>query len=157
MARFLLDLDTLDPQAVVLDQSAIKHINPHRHEFELLNRICYLDKEAEIIAGVFEVREDQFWVRGHIPGRPLFPGVLQIEAAAQLSSVLAFELGAGEKEGFFGFFGTNAVRFRRQVTPGDDLVFVAKLIESRRVVRFNTQAFVDGRMVFSGEIHGHHI
>ena len=77
------DLATL-PGQVLADQDAIRRCNPQRFEMEQLDAIVHLDTEASIIVGYKDVRHDEFWVRGHMPGYPLMPGVLMCEAAAQL-------------------------------------------------------------------------
>ena len=105
--------------------------------------------------GIKTQRPEEFWTRGHIPGRPIMPGVLMIEMAAQISSLiyhLKFET-AGKK--FFGFGGVNNVKFRGSVEPGCDLVMVvrAKAMRSRMAV-FEAQGFVDEKMVFEGEVTG---
>jgi 3-hydroxyacyl-[acyl-carrier-protein] dehydratase len=150
----LLALDSINPDELVVDRDEIYRLNPHRFEFALLDGLCYLDMENLAAAAVVNVRDDAFWVRGHIPGRPLMPGVLMIEAAAQLVSYLVKR--SQNLEQFFGFAGVDDVKFRGQVTPGDQLVLLGKLIELRRKRRAvgRTQAFVNGRMVYEGTIVG---
>ena len=148
-----IDPQSLDFSKLIADKEAVLAINPHRYEFALLDGIVHCDKEAGIFAGFHDVREDEFWVRGHIPGRPLFPGVLMIETAAQLASYLTHTL--LERSGFIGFAGVNNVKFRGTVVPPCRLIVLgkAKQIKSRRTV-CDTQGFVDGTMVFEAEITG---
>ncbi len=150
----------LDPAGIDLSQTAVTKqeilaVNPQRDEFEQVDRLISLDVEAGLAVGIKTQRPDEFWTRGHIPGRPLMPGVLMIEMAAQISSViyhLKFETGGSK---FFGFGGVSDVKFRGTVAPGDDLVMVvrAKALKSRMAI-FDAQGFVDGKMVFEGEVSG---
>ncbi len=152
-AQPYVDLSTIDKSHVAISHEQIYEVNPHRYEFMLLDGIYFVDKETQLMAGYRDVKDDEFWVRGHIPDRPLFPGVLMIEASAQLVSYFATtEL---PDHGFMGFAGVENVKFRGQVVPGDHLIFVAKMVEvkSRRCVGA-TQAFVDGKMVYEGLITG---
>jgi 3-hydroxyacyl-[acyl-carrier-protein] dehydratase len=150
----------LDPASVERSQTAVTKeeilaLNAQREEFEQLDRLVLLDLEQGLGVGIKAQRPDEFWTRGHIPGRPIMPGVLMIEMAAQIGSViyhLKFETG-GKK--FFGFAGVDAVKFRGGVEPGNELLMVvrAKALRSRMAV-FEAQGFVEGKMVFEGEVSG---
>ena len=147
------DVSTLDPSKVVADRAAIYAVNPHRYEFEMLDGILHLDVPTLIIAGYRDVRADEFWVRCHIPGRPLFPGVLMIETAAQLVSYFVMSQRPGH--GFMGFGGVTDVKFRGTVVPGDRLFMVGKVLDYRpRRCIAATQGFVNGALVFEGTITG---
>ncbi len=79
-----LDPSELDCERVVADQEGIRRVNPQRFEMEQLTAIVHVDREQHLIIGYKDVTADEFWVRGHMPGYPLLPGVLMCEAAAQL-------------------------------------------------------------------------
>ena len=153
----LVDLGKIDPSKTAADIEAIRKANPQRFEMEQLSRICFLDIDAGEVAGVLDVAEDPFWARGHLPGRPLMPGVVMLEAAAQLCSFFVRCVYDPKEYGerFFGFGGIDAVKFRGTVFPGQSLVVVGKRIEirSRRAV-FDTQGYVEGSMVFEARITG---
>ena len=144
---------TLDFSNVIADRAEIARVNPHRFEFALLDGVAFLDIQQGIYAGYLDVREDAFWVRGHIPGRPLLPGVLMIEAAAQLASYLYHRL--FPDMGFLGFTGVDDVKFRGTVAPPCRLVIVGRGVQMkpRRMV-CASQGFVDSTMVFEGVITG---
>lgn len=151
----LIDLSTIDTNNVAVSKEDILTLNPQRDEWEQVDRIVMVDLEDGLGVGIKSQREDEFWTSGHIPGRPIMPGVLMIEMAAQISSViyhLKFETG-GKK--FFGFGGVSNVKFRGTVEPGDDLVIVvkAKALRSRMAI-FDTQGFVGDKLVFEGEVTG---
>src|SRR5918999_3059614 len=78
--QLLYDIAGIDLNRVVYDQEAIRECNPQRGDMEHLNAIVYAEPELGRIIGYKDVRDDEFWVEGHIPGRPLLPGVLMIEA-----------------------------------------------------------------------------
>ena len=86
------------------------------------------------MAGYRDVRDDEFWVRGHIPGRPIFPGVLMIETAAQLVGYYA--MSKMPSQGFLGFGGVEDVKFRGTVVPGQrrDLEFSFKEKRTARIL-----------------------
>ncbi len=144
----------IDLNRILIDKDGIRKILPQRFEMEHLDAIVLSDREAELIIGYKDVKPDEFWVRGHMPGYPLLPGVLMCESAAQLCSyfIVANKLSDGD---FIGFAGLENVRFRGTVHVGDRLVLVAKGIKiHRRQTVFNVQAFVGTSMVFHGDVIG---
>jgi len=149
-----VDLSELDLDTLMFDQDAVRARNPHRYEFELLHGVLAFEPEEGLIVGIHRAAEDAFWVRGHIPGRPIFPGVLMIETAAQLCSFFWYE-SLPEQKSFFGFGGIENTRFRGVVKPGDTLVIVGKSVQvkPRRAI-FDAQGFVDGKMVSESRIIG---
>ncbi|MCG3180524.1 MAG: 3-hydroxyacyl-[acyl-carrier-protein] dehydratase FabZ [Phycisphaerae bacterium] len=152
-AQSIVDLAALDFDHPIATIEGIRKVNPHRFEFEQLTAIIHDDPATQTFAAYREVREDEFWVRGHIPGRPIMPGVLIIESAAQMCSYFIKQ--RLEDTRFVGFGGVEAVKFRGQVIPPSRLVFVGKMLELRpRRAICDTQAFVDGKMVFEGRIIG---
>jgi 3-hydroxyacyl-[acyl-carrier-protein] dehydratase len=148
-----LDPAQIDHSKCVADRDAIRKVNPQRFEMEQLDGVVFLDKANKIIVGYKDVRYDEFWIRGHMPGQPLLPGVLMAEASAQLCSY--YTMTQHVIDGFLGFFGMENVRFRSPVHPGDRLVLVAKETRfNRRQMVFNVQGFVKETMVFQGDIIG---
>lgn len=152
-AELFLDLDTIDLNGVFASKEQIYERLPHRYEFMQLDRIIHMDRENGLGVGLREVREDEFWVRGHIPGRPLLPGVLMIETAAQMASFLSQEVSPDER--FLGFGGVENVKFRLAVSPPATLHIIEKLIEvRRRRTVCDAQGILDGRLVFEARIIG---
>jgi len=149
----LFDVSAVDLDNPIVDREGIYQVNPHRFEFMLLDGILQIDRENARLVGYRDVSEDEFWVRGHIPGRPLFPGVLIIEAAAQLVSY--YIMSENPEKGFLGFGGVTDVKFRGAVVPGDRLVFLGQLTEKRRRRIIGvTQAYVEGKQVYEGVVIG---
>jgi 3-hydroxyacyl-[acyl-carrier-protein] dehydratase len=152
-AKMLFDISNIDLDKTIITREEIYQVNPHRYEFMLLDGVIHHDAEAGNIIGYRDTRDDEFWVKGHIPGRPLFPGVLMIEAAAQLVSYFVMKM--EPDKGFLGFGGVTDVKFRGAVVPGDRLVLFGKLLEhrSRRSVGA-IQGYVGDNQVFQGKIIG---
>jgi len=153
----LFEFDQYDLNAVQIDAAGIEAINPQRGEMRHLDGICYaaVDDERGLHAiGFKDVGDDEFWVPGHIPGRPLLPGVIMIEAAAQLASFMVKNY--HDEAGFLGFVGCENVKFRGQVVPGDRFYIVGRETGYRRGRRFtcDTQGYVDDKLVFEGTIKG---
>ena len=149
----LIDTAALDTSRILVDREGIGRCNPQRFEMQQLSAIIHLDVEKNLVIGYKDVRPDEFWVAGHIPGRPLLPGVLMIEAAAQLAS---FYVKAVRKwDGFIGFGGVEHCKFRQQVLPGCRLYLMAKQISARHS-RFTSaiQGLVNGQLVFESTITG---
>jgi 3-hydroxyacyl-[acyl-carrier-protein] dehydratase len=148
----IFDISGVDLSAVVADQEAIRVVNPQRGDMEHLNGIVWFNHDGEVI-GYKDVGADEFWVAGHIPGRPLLPGVLMIEAAAQLCSYyVKAVLGT---HGFVGFGGVESCKFRQPVAPGCRLYMLGKQMKSRHG-RFTSimQGLVNGQLVFEATIIG---
>jgi len=150
-----VDVSELDLSNVIADQESIYSLLPHRHEFMRLDGIVMFDRGNNLVAGYHDADANDFWVRGHIPGNPIFPGVLMIETAAQLVSYASLNLQKETRSGFMGFSAVDDVKFRGTVKPGDRLVMIGKMLENRpRRCKGATQGFVDGKMVFEGVITG---
>jgi 3-hydroxyacyl-[acyl-carrier-protein] dehydratase len=150
----LIDPTTIDTSKILADRESIRKGNPQRFEMEQLTAILLVDPEAHLIIGYKDIEPDEFWVRGHMPGYPLMPGVLMCEAAAQLASYYCHVIKI-VKDGFLGFGGMEDVRFRGPVKPGDRLLLVSKALKvNRRQTVFETQGFVGPNMVFHGHIIG---
>ncbi len=151
----LYDLNEFDFDNPVFTLDEIREINPQRHEMEQLSGIVHVDRDNHGIVGFKNVTNDEFWCRGHMPGYPLMPGVIQCEAAAQLANFYArkFDMLGGD---FLGFGGMDDVRFRVPVFPGSRLDLLARVIRLRapRRAEFAIQGFVDGTMVFNGAMIG---
>ena len=149
----IIDISTIDLSNVAISRDGVGEINPQTGDMRQLDYISYVSEDNSIAAGVKEVKNDEFWVSGHIPGRPIYPGVLMIEAAAQLSSIL-YHLNA-EVTRFMGFTRCDNCSFRDQVVPGDTLALVSTIrkFQRRRFV-CDAQGFVDGNFIFEAKITG---
>lgn len=149
----LADLDGLDLSKVRLTKEQIYEDLPHRFEFMLLDGVLHMDADAKLIVAFRDIREDDWWFRGHVPGRPLLPGVLMLEMAAQVSAVLARRVG-GVKE-FIAFGGIDDCKFREVVTAPSRLYLLCVGTEyrTRRVVSA-TQGVANGKLIFEATITG---
>jgi len=154
-SALLTDIAAIDINNVAFDKEKIRSLIPHRYEMEQIDAVLKFDQENRLIVGLKNVRPDEFWVRGHIPGRPLLPGVLMVEASAQLASVLSCLLGISQDDKFMGFSGIDKVKFRGTVIPGDKLIIIIKCTElNKRRAIFDMQAVANGKMVLEGVITG---
>ena len=150
----VLDVMVLDPSAPIFTQEEIYARLPQDHEFRQLHGILHLDLETGVAAAFRNVRADEWWCRGHLPGKPIFPGILLMEAAAQLCAFLRTAM-CPDDTGFMGFGGVDVAKFRMAVIPPAQIILTSKAIEqrSRRFV-CDTQAFVSGTLAFEGRITG---
>lgn len=149
----LFDLSGIDRNAVAVSTEEVARINPQRGDMRHLDHVIWLSHDYGQALGVKHVRPDEFWVSGHIPGRPLMPGVLMIEAAAQLCSV---QYNKRIKEPrFLGFLRCDDISFRGQVVPGDTLYLLGQEVDfgARRFIAA-CQGMVNDKIVFDGKITG---
>ncbi len=150
----LIDPRTFDPEKIEYGPERLREWNPQRFEMEQLSGVLHFDPVKEIIVGVRFVRADEWWVRGHVPGRPILPGVLMLEAAAQLGNVY-FNIAYPDRGGLWGFAGIDDVRFRGIVGPGDKLILAVHALEvKKRVSKFEFMGFVGEKRVIEGTILG---
>jgi 3-hydroxyacyl-[acyl-carrier-protein] dehydratase len=118
-----------------------------------LDGVLWYDKEKFLILGYKDVTESEFWIRGHIPERPLMPGVIMVEAAAQLSSFFVKEI--YELQGFIGFASIDSAKFRATVEPGQRLHLLGHITKfKRRKYTCSVQGIVGDKMVFDTVISG---
>jgi beta-hydroxyacyl-ACP dehydratase FabZ len=136
----------------VLDSRAIQQLLPHRPPFLLVDRIIELIPRVRIV-GIKQVTINEPFFQGHYPGAPVMPGVLIVEALAQVGAVLALREIEDRDKRIPLFSGINNARFRRPVVPGDTLVLeVTALRVGSRVQRMRGEAKVDGLLVAEAEI-----
>jgi len=151
----LLNLSQIDLTAEpVFNKEDIRRVNPQRFEMQHLDGILWYDKDKFLILGYKDVTHREFWIRGHIPGRPLMPGVIMVESAAQLLSFFVKKV-YGE-ECFIGFTTIDSARFRSTVEPGQRLWLLGKIIKFKKGRKYNAyiQGLVNGAMVFETEVSG---
>lgn len=151
----LIDLSLFDVDQPIADLEEIRQYNPQRHEMEQLTAILYEDLENHCCAAVKELSEEEFWVRGHMPGMPLMPGVVMLEAVAQLSSYFTQKHDLLGSE-MVGFGGLDNVRFRGVVSPGDRLILLVKMVKTRRgrMIVADFQGVVGDNVVLEGTLRG---
>ncbi len=154
--ELLLDLSEIDLDHVIADLDEIRRHNPQRYEMEQLTAIVFDDFDRKICAGYKDITDHEFWVRGHMPGMPLMPGVLMCESAAQMCSYYAHKHNLLGDSKVVGFGGLEEVRFRDPVRVGDRLVVVCKMLKVRpgAIIVCRFQAFVGQSMVADGKIKG---
>jgi 3-hydroxyacyl-[acyl-carrier-protein] dehydratase len=151
--QLLFDITGIDLDRVIYGPEKIRECNPQRGDMEQLHAIVHAEPSKGQIIGYKDIRADEFWVEGHIPGRPLFPGVLMIEAAAQLASFYT-RMFVGWK-GFIGFGGVTDTKFRMQVSPGVRMYLVGlKTWERHGRIGCNVQGVVNGALTFETSIIG---
>ncbi len=127
---------------------------PHRYPFLLVDRVIDLTP-GESIRGIKNVTINEQFFNGHFPGHPIMPGVLIIEAMAQLSGVLAFESKNRRPADGYTYYlgGTNRTRFKRPVVPGDQLIMESKILADRRgLMKFDCRAYVEDDLACTSEI-----
>ena len=130
----------------------IHQLLPHRYPFALVDRIVeYVPGERAV--GIKNVTFNEPYFPGHIPGRPIMPGVLMVESMAQVGGVILTQL-PGMKGRFFAFAGIDKTRFRRQVVPGDQLVMTVELLSFKRnrLAKMQGKGLVDGQLAVEADM-----
>jgi 3-hydroxyacyl-[acyl-carrier-protein] dehydratase len=130
----------------------IRQLLPHRYPFALVDRIIdYVPGKKAV--GLKNVTINEPFFPGHIPSRPLMPGVLIVESMAQVGGVILTQL-PGMKGKFFAFAGIDKARFRRPVVPGDQLIMTVELLSFKmnKIAKMQGEARVDGQLAAQGEM-----
>lgn len=135
----------------MMDVKEIQNILPHRYPFLLVDRIEEIQAGKKAV-GIKNVSANEPFFQGHFPGNPIMPGVLIVEAMAQVGGVAILSL--DEYKGKLAVFaGIDKVRFRKQVVPGDVLHMEVELIAVKRGIgKARASASVDGKLVCEGEL-----
>lgn len=138
----------------MMDVQEIRQYLPHRYPFLLVDRVVELEK-GKSIKGYKNISINEEVFNGHFPEMPIFPGVMIVEALAQVSGILGFKtLDQKPEDGYLYLFaGIDNVRFKRQVVPGDRLQLESEVISERRGVwKFAGKASVDGELAAAADI-----
>lgn len=142
---------TKEAAGVVFDINAIHKILPHRYPFLLVDRITSFN-ESEI-EGIKNVSLNEPYFQGHFPGNPVMPGVLQIEAMAQVGGILLLNKVDNPEDVWVYFIAINNARFRKMVVPGDQIVFKLKLESLKRnICKMAGKGYVDGKLVVEADL-----
>ncbi|NOQ27386.1 MAG: bifunctional UDP-3-O-[3-hydroxymyristoyl] N-acetylglucosamine deacetylase/3-hydroxyacyl-ACP dehydratase [Bacteroidales bacterium] len=142
-----------DPNATpVYDINQIKGLLPHRYPFLLIDKITQMD--AKVVTGIKNVTMNENFFLGHFPNEPIMPGVLQVEAMAQIGGILALSQVEDPENFQTLFLKIDKVRFKRKVIPGDTLIFRLELLSPirRGLVNMFGQGFVGESLAIEGEL-----
>lgn len=148
---------TIDNDNAVMNSMDIydvmKHL-PHRYPFLLIDRVVdYVP--GETLTAIKNVTVNEPFFPGHFPHRPVFPGVLMLEALAQATGILSFKTTEDlpSEDSLYYFAGIDNARFKKPVEPGDQLIMTVRLLKRRRNLwRFAAEAKVDGKVVCAAEL-----
>jgi len=151
----LADLSSLDLSTPLVSKAGIYAQLKQSGRFALLDGILHIDLEDDLVVAYKDVRADEWWAEDHIPGSPIFPGALMIEAAAQACSFDFYQRKPEAREQFCGFTGIENTRFRSSVLPPSRFVIAGRVRRVRRsLFHYDLQGFVDGNVVFEVGIKG---
>jgi 3-hydroxyacyl-[acyl-carrier-protein] dehydratase len=138
----------------MMDILEIRQFLPHRYPFLLVDRVTEV-QPGKLITGYKNVSANEEFFSGHFPDKPIMPGMLMLEAMAQIAGILGFyTTGKRPADGYiYLFVGADDVRFKRQVVPGDRLDLVAEAGPSKRnIYKFQCRSSVNGELAASAEI-----
>jgi 3-hydroxyacyl-[acyl-carrier-protein] dehydratase len=134
----------------MMDIREIQKFLPHRYPFLLVDKIIELEPKIKAV-GIKNVTINEEFFQGHFPGQPIMPGVLIIEALAQVAGVLAFHSGATPSKSVY-FMSIEKAKFRRPVVPGDQLKLEVSILQHRgNVWKFSGSAVVEEKIVAEAE------
>src|SRR6185369_14142047 len=136
----------------MLDVTEIMKLLPHRYPFLLVDRVTEMDPGKKIV-GLKNVTMNEPFFPGHFPGHPVMPGVLIVEAMAQVAAILVYASSDDNKGKITYFVGIDNTKFRKPVVPGDQLRLELEVIGIRRgIYTFSGKAYVEGKLVTESEL-----
>lgn len=151
-AELLADCSKLDVSRPLYGKDALRKYNPQRFEMEMVDGIVLLDAERSVIVGFLEITNGAWWARGHFPDRPLFPGVLALEAAGQVCSFYFHRTHSNLR---MGLGAVDTVKFRLPIEPPTTLFIAAKVLTTRnRFAKFQVQGIVKEQLAFESVFTG---
>ena len=141
-----------DPTKAVLDVNEIMKLLPHRYPFLLVDRV--LHRDSKTVVGLKNISYNEPFFQGHFPQDPVMPGVLQVEAMAQVGGILVLNTVPDPEHYATYFLKIDNVKFRGKVVPGDTLIIKADLLEPirRGIAHMFGQVFVGDNLVSEGEL-----
>jgi 3-hydroxyacyl-[acyl-carrier-protein] dehydratase len=148
-----LNVTTFTKPSLPMNINTIREYLPHRYPFLLVDRVTEVTENS--IVGYKNVTINEEFFQGHFPEYPIMPGVLIIEALAQVSGVLGFIMNDEKPRpgSLFLFAGAERIRFKKQVVAGDQLVLKSELVMQKRgIYKYNCTASVDGVVAATAEI-----
>tara|TARA_B100001059_G_C17825957_1_gene581390 strand:+ start:1566 stop:2009 length:444 start_codon:yes stop_codon:yes gene_type:complete len=137
-----------------INKEDIKKYLPHREPFLFVDEVIEVIENKEIHATKY-INEDEYFLNGHFPNNPIFPGVIIIEALGQASGILGFvSMNKTPEEGsIYVLAGVDKVRFRKRIRPGDNIDLFSKVVsEKRGIWKFDCRAELDNKLVCSATI-----
>ena len=139
---------------MIISKDEIKKYLPHREPFLFVDEVININKNSDIHAKKF-ISEDEYFLQGHFPNNPIFPGVIIMEALGQVSGILGFvSMDKTPEEGsIYVLAGVDKVRFRKRLVPGDEVHLFSKVINSKNGIwKFDCRAEVNHKEVCSASI-----
>ena len=137
--------------AAILTNQEIQKLIPHRYPMLLVDRIIECDDKSRIV-GIKNISVNEPFFQGHFPGAPIMPGVLQLEAMAQVGGILHCRM-TGTRGSLPLFMGVDKAKFRKMITPGDQMRIEVEIINSRgNVIRIRGEVLVDGQLASEAEL-----
>ena len=140
---------------MILNQDDIKKYLPHREPFLFIDEVVEIDENETIHARKL-IKPDEYFLQGHFPGNPIFPGVIIIEALGQASGILGFTImnKTPEEGSIYVLAGVDKVRFRNKVLPGDTIIFKCSLLGPYRrgICHMQGLAYSNGKLCAEAEL-----